>query len=128
LLVVSVLLSACGSLQRDEDAAAAKTRMIGMTREEVLACMGPPRAKSSEDSTQVWSYFSSDRQSSATGNTFRPTGYSYTNISRSRNFCTVNVVMKDGVVEAIHYLGPTSTNFYNKDDQCGYAVKACVEG
>ncbi|MDR3425334.1 MAG: hypothetical protein P4M13_09750 [Alphaproteobacteria bacterium] len=127
-LAFVALLSGCiGSLQRDDDAAAAKTRMIGMAREDVLACMGPPKKKAKEGETEVWSYLSTDSQSSYVGDTIKPTGYTHTIGSHSRNFCTVNVVMKDDVVKVVHYLGPYATNFYNTDDQCGYAVRACVE-
>lgn len=127
VLALTVALSACmDSMQRDDDAAMAKTRMLGMSREEVLSCMGPPKKKSSEGTTDVWSYLSTNGHGDHNGATYKPTGYAFSSGSHERNFCTVNVVMKDGIVKAIHYLGPTATNFYNKEDQCGYAVAACV--
>jgi hypothetical protein len=43
-----------GAQDRGDDAAAkAKTRMIGMSKEDVLACMGIPKKKASEDATRV---------------------------------------------------------------------------
>lgn len=120
-------LSACESLRRDDAAATAKSRMVGLTKEEILGCMGPPKKKAKEGKTEVWSYLSSDGQSTARHSKFKSTGYDYAYGSRDRSFCTVNVVMKDGVVAKVHYLGPTATNFYNRLDQCGYAVQACVE-
>jgi len=121
-------LSACGHLRRDDMAAAAKTRMIGLSREDVLACMGPPKKKATEGTTDVWQYFSTDAQSSQDWGTFKPKGYSYglARGSYTKNNCTVNVVMKDGFVKAVNYLGPSGTLLITTQDQCGYAVAACV--
>ena len=47
LLVCLILLSGC-ALGRADDAAAAKKQMIGLSRENVLACMGPPKRKASD--------------------------------------------------------------------------------
>ena len=127
-LALTALLSGCmDSLKRDDAAATAKTRMRGLSREEVLSCMGPPKKKATEGETEVWSYLSTDGQSNYIGDTIKPSGYAHTNGSYNKNFCTVNVVMKGGFVKAIHYLGPTGTHFYTTKDQCGYAIAACVE-
>jgi hypothetical protein len=127
LLILGVALTGCASLDRDDDAAKAKTRMLGMTREDVLSCMGPPKKKAYENKTEVWSYLSSDRGGQTSGDTFHVTGYGHSESSHSKNFCLINVVMKDGTVSAIHYLGPAASYFYTNYDQCGYAVKDCVE-
>ncbi len=127
-LIFIISLSACGHLRRDDVASAAKTRMIGLSKEDVLACMGPPKKKSSEGTTDVWQYFSSDGQSTQDWGTFKPKGYSY-GLSRGsyiKNHCTVNVVMKDGFVKAVNYLGPSGTLLFTDKDQCGYAVAACA--
>ncbi len=139
LLATAVLLSGCmGSLSRDDTAAKAKIQMVGLSKEDVLACMGIPKKKAAEGTTEVWSYPSTDGLS-----TWNKAGYntgsgrrsSYSSRSDSFNassgssekrFCIVNVVMKDGVVGKVKYLGPKATSFYNDDDQCGYAVAACV--
>jgi hypothetical protein len=41
------------------------------------------------------------------------------------NFCFVNVVMKDGMVKAVNYNGPTGGTFAPYE-QCGYAVANCL--
>ena len=119
------LLSAC-AFDRADDAAAAKKHMLGLSREEVLACMGPPKRKASEGTTEVWSYLSTDKHGTSVGNSLTDSGYTLRTSEHDKSFCTVNVVMKDGVVKAIHYNGPTSSNLFSKDDECGYAVKNCV--
>ncbi len=138
--LILLAISGCGgSLRRDEDAARAKVRMVGMTKEEVLGCMGPPKKKAVEGATEVWSYLSSSGHSYLSGGsfknseTYRPSHYSRSDSfslfgqESERRFCTVNVTMKDGAVKAVHYLGPAATNFYNDHDQCGYAVAACAQ-
>ena len=129
-IVVLLALSAC-ALQRADDAAAAKTRMPGLTRAEVLACMGPPKRKASDGAIEVWSYLSTDRRGESVGNSLRAggltTGSASVRISEhDSNFCTVNVVMKNGVVKAVNYNGPSSSSIFARDDECGYAVKNCV--
>ena len=124
--VLLVVLSACSSFQRADDAAAAKTQMIGLSREDVLACMGIPKKKAQEGGTEVWSYPSTNGRGDSSGDIFKTTGYVHSSGSHERSFCTVNVVMKDGVVKAVRYNGPTSSVFYTQDDQCGFAVENCV--
>ncbi len=121
-------LSACGYLSRDDTAAAAKTHMIGMSKEDVLACMGPAKKKATEGATDVWQYHSTDGQSTTDWNTLKPkrSAYGFSRGSFSKNYCTVNIVMKDGFVKAVNYLGPSGTLLFTEQDQCGYAVAACV--
>ena len=119
-------LAACTNLQRADDAATAKTRMIGMSREEVLSCMGVPKKKAAEGTTEVWSYLSTSGHGESTGAAYKPTGYAVTSSEHDHSFCTVNIVMKDGAVKAVHYNGPTSSSLFSKDDQCGYAIANCV--
>ncbi|MDD4616511.1 MAG: hypothetical protein PHW76_05270 [Alphaproteobacteria bacterium] len=140
LFVVLIAAAGCsGSMRRDEDAARAKIRMVGMTKEEVLGCMGPPKKKAVEGATEVWSYPSGDGHSQwssgsyKTTDSYRPSHYTHTDNfgflggESEKRFCTVNVTMTNGVVKAVHYIGPSATNFYNENDQCGYAVVACAK-
>src|SRR6188474_279981 len=55
ILFACVGAAAC-SLQRAEVAHNAQATMVGMTKEQVLQCMGPPVQKSAEGQTEVWSY------------------------------------------------------------------------
>lgn len=144
-LLAGLLLSACAdygrdsSFQRDTDAAIAKVKMVGMSNEDVLGCMGPPKKKAKEGATEVWSYPSTDgrhyssRNRYGTGSGSRGDGWSFLTAggasrgSSEKRFCTVNVVMKNSVVTAVHYLGPAATGDDNRYDQCGYAVAACAD-
>ena len=58
-LIISVAfgVAAC-SIQRAQVAGTAQHEMLGLTKEQVLACMGPPVNKASVGATEVWSYAS----------------------------------------------------------------------
>jgi hypothetical protein len=132
-LLLAVLLSAC-AFQRSDDAAAAKAHMVGLSREEILACMGPPKKKAHEGTTEVWSYLSGNGRSDYSGDGVKVTGYGSTTSTslqstsgnHTRSFCTVNVVMNDGVVKRVNYNGPTSSYWLTTDDQCSFAVANCL--
>ena len=125
LCLAALVLSAC-VFQRADDAAAAKTKMIGMSKEQVLACMGVPKQRMQESATEVWSYYSSDGYANAVGQSYRTGSVSTFGSFHERSFCTVNVVMVNGQVSALNYSGP-SGGLLAPDEQCGYAVKHCVD-
>ncbi|MDD3030607.1 MAG: hypothetical protein PHS57_10110, partial [Alphaproteobacteria bacterium] len=103
-------LAGCGSFRRDHVAEQAKTAMLGLTREEVLACMGPANKRATEGETEVWSYRSTDRLRASASGSLKISGDARMGYgSRSDKFCTVNVVMRGGVVEKVNYLGPSAT-------------------
>jgi outer membrane protein assembly factor BamE (lipoprotein component of BamABCDE complex) len=53
----AVALAGC-AVQRAQVAQDARARMVGMSKEQVLGCMGPPGTKAAEGQTEVWSYAS----------------------------------------------------------------------
>lgn len=123
-----LMLSGCGSFDRASDAAAAKHKMVGMTKEQVLACMGPPKQKAHVDATEVWSYASTNGLSTANGISQKigKSGATVGTSSHQHYFCTVNVVMTNDVVSVVHYNGPRG-GMLAQDEQCGYAVEHCIE-
>src|SRR5712671_331019 len=50
-----LMLQSC-AFQRAQEATDAKAQMIGISKEQVLACMGVPSQKASEGSTELWTY------------------------------------------------------------------------
>jgi outer membrane protein assembly factor BamE (lipoprotein component of BamABCDE complex) len=115
-----VLLAGC-AIQRAQEAQDARAQMVGMSKEQVLACMGPPVNKAVEGMTEVWAY------NSGNGTTVTDASYGRfggTAISSIR-FCNINVVMNKGQVAAINYTGPTG-GLLTAGEQCAYAVDACV--
>ncbi len=101
--------------------------MVGLSKERILACMGPPATKATEGGTEVWSYNSGngyiDTQGTATN--FGHGFASFGGVSTAR-FCTVNLVMNNGIVSQVNYVGPTG-GLLTKGEQCSYAIDNCVK-
>lgn len=139
-VTLGVALAGC-AIQRAQVAQDARAQMVGLSREQVLGCMGPPGNKAVEGQTEVWSYASGNGysstvattdvnttgQASRIGNqvygTANSTGFG-TAVS-TRRFCTVNVVMTNGLVSAVNYQGPTG-GLLTAGEQCAFAVDACT--
>jgi hypothetical protein len=121
IAALSFLLAGC-AIQRAQVAQEAQGSMVGMPKEKVLACMGPPLNRATEGATEVWAYNS--------GNGFTATSASYNRfggsaVSSSR-FCNVNIVMTAGQVSAVNYTGPTG-GLLTAGEQCAYAVERCTK-
>ena len=102
ILLGCAMLLAC-SRHRAELAQDAQSYMVGMSKEEVLRCMGPPRTKTTEGATEVWSF--------DPGN---------------GGFCTVSVVMLGDHVSQVNYLSPTGDLIAG--GPCSFAVRNCMQG
>ncbi len=81
--------------------------MIGLSKEQVLACMGPPRNKGG--ATEVWSYNSRNNVTPAGGGNGR--------------YSTINVKMWNGHVGALDYSGP---GLITPNEACAFAVEKCA--
>jgi hypothetical protein len=141
IVALSVMLAGC-AIQRSQVAQEAKASMVGMTKEQVFTCMGPAQTKSSEGATEIWSYPSGNGYQSSTvlagtdsnfnaartGNNVAGTASTFgtaTGVS-TRRFCTVNIVIHDGVVSQVNYSGPTG-GILTGGEQCAFAVEACAK-
>lgn len=128
--IATLILAGC-AFQRAQVASAAQEQMVGMSSEDVLACMGPPEARDAEGETEVWAYNSGGRTvGSGTSIGFGTGGYSGVGVGvgsyNSRElYCQVNVFMADGRVSRIGYEGPTG-GLVTAGEQCAYAVENCV--
>jgi hypothetical protein len=140
IAALATILAGC-AVERAQVAESAQTQMIGMNREQVLACMGPPSQRMAEGKTEVWSYSSggqtiahafgdSNTTGSATisGNQIYGTANTMSSGTAiaERRYCVVNVVMADGAVGAVNYSGPTG-GLLTGGEQCAYAVRGCVK-
>ena len=144
-LIVMLSLAGC-AVQNAQTAAQAKTQMVGLTKEEVLECMGIPASKMKEGKTEVWAYNSGGStfgvastfgQSNMQGNAYgTPAGANINAYSTStavsvghshHRYCIVNVVFNHGKVTTLNYVGRTG-GIVTKGAECSYAVAACVKG
>jgi outer membrane protein assembly factor BamE (lipoprotein component of BamABCDE complex) len=116
VVAIAVLLGSC-SLQRAQTAQDAKVRLVGMSKEQILACMGPPMQKAAEGSTEVWSY--------ASGNNRQTVSYGNGVAIATARSCTINIVMSQGRVAQVNYAGPTG-GLLSQCEQCAFAVENCL--
>jgi hypothetical protein len=139
--VIGIVTAGC-AVQRAEVARDAQSKMIGLSKEQVLACMGPPASRMAEGSTEVWSYNSGNGQVVTSGSSYSNSqatitggaGYATGNATTfgsgfstsSRRYCTVNVAMTDGRVSRINYVGPTG-GLLTQGEQCAFVVQNCTK-
>jgi outer membrane protein assembly factor BamE (lipoprotein component of BamABCDE complex) len=125
LVITALGLAGC-AIQRAQLANDAQSEMVGMTKEQVLSCMGPPANKAAEGATEVWSYPSGNGQTSvstfATGGGRFASGFGVA----EQRFCTINVTMNGGRVSRMNYVGPTG-GLLTQGEQCAFAVQNCVQ-
>jgi outer membrane protein assembly factor BamE (lipoprotein component of BamABCDE complex) len=108
LSVMLLALAGCAS-GRGATANEAQSQMIGMSKEQILKCMGPPHSSYVVgSSTEVWAYNSTPRNAGAAP------------------ACIVNVMMQDSQVIDIDYRGAAGVLLPN-DKQCAYAVENCIK-
>jgi hypothetical protein len=96
--------------------------MVGLSKEQVLTCMGAPANKAAEGATEVWGYHSGNGMTVVDASYGR---YGGTAVGTSR-FCNINIVFASGHVSAVTYAGPTG-GLLTAGEQCAYAVDACVK-
>ena len=130
-MLVAISLAGC-AMQRAVDAESAQRQMLGMTKEKIFACMGIPRQKAAEGNTEIWSYrsgngWTSKNKRTATTSLSGQLGaaLSLGDEVKEKRFCTVQIVMNEGRVQAVHYNGPTG-GFLTEDEQCAYAIRNCI--
>jgi hypothetical protein len=117
IVALCVALTGC-AIQRAQVAQDARVQMVGMSKEQVLVCMGPP----AEGLSEVWGYNSGDGTVVASGSV---SGGSFSGVSSSR-FCRINLVFSGAAVTTVNYQGPTG-GLITAGEQCAYAVDACVK-
>jgi hypothetical protein len=115
LLVAATTVAGCAEQQRAQLARDARTSMIGMTKEQALACMGPPSNKATEGATEAWSYSSSDELTSG--------GWRGSSMTVLKRLCTVNISMAAGRISRVDYLPPEGGVL----TPCFYAIQNCVK-
>jgi hypothetical protein len=96
--LITLFLASCGPIQSGQ-VQDKINGMVGLSKEHVLSCMGPPTSTANAGATEVWSYNSlgpintsavvSGNQSLVVGST-----------SRSQQFCVVNLTMQNDRVVA----------------------------
>ena len=136
-IALCLFVSGCAA-QRAAVAQDAQSKMVGMTKEQVLSCMGAPANKASEGQTEVWTYKSGNGATtvssfstanamvSGTANAATGSGFGSSVSTASKRYCIVNVVMTSGSVSKVNYSGPTG-GLITGGEQCAFVVRNCVQ-
>ncbi len=128
LLLVVIAVAAC-AIQRAQEAADARAKMVGMSKEQILSCMGAPTNTAYAGSTEVWTYDSGNGRTdsygdvSVWGNGYHANGFGWS--TTTARFCKVDVVMDGGRVTRLNYRGPTG-GLLTKGEQCAFAIDNCT--
>ncbi len=128
LLVASMFLVGC-TVARSQKASRAKDEMVGMSKSQVLTCMGVPASQASEGGVEVWSYNSGGDSTTVGSGTATTSGgwlYAFGASKRLQRYCKVNVVFQNDYVSTINYSGRTG-GVLTAGEQCAFAIDNCVQ-
>ena len=130
IVLGAAMLSAC-AIQRAKIAERAKTDMIGLTKSEILTCMGQPDSRRGGEDFEEWTYSRSDApgvgsfgsgrigpdSDNGIGNDTRTT-------ARGR-YCVATVSFRRDSVSSVRFSGTTG-GIVTRDEQCAFLVSACT--
>jgi hypothetical protein len=129
LLVAAGLLLAltgCTGIQRSELAKRAKTEMVGMNREAILDCAGPPERVIRTGEKELLVYFIGDERVSARRlaplGLGGPMGFS----GADETNCEVSFVLVEGRVSEVRYRGGTG-GLFSRAANCASILRYCVK-
>lgn len=125
LSLVGLMISAC-AIQRAQEASDAQAKMIGLSKEQVLTCMGTPTKTAAAGNTGVWSYNSGNSRTDTFGaaDAWGGGGWAsaFGSSTTTSRYCKVDVVINADHVSRVNYSGPTG-GLLTKGEQCAFAVE-----
>ena len=113
LLGAVLIVAGCAALDRAKLAERARTELVGVTKEHLLACAGAPDKRLASTDKEYLTYVIQTERGTVEG-----TG-------GGSRFCEATFVVKDNRVEAVTYRGKTG-GLLTKGEQCGYIVQNCL--
>ena len=115
-VILCLGLCGCGTEWPEVDQVA-QAKMIGLSKNKIRACLGPPDWRKSISSTEIWSYGSGVTRVDGEG--FATFGYP------RHPRCRVNVVMTNGAVSQVNYAGLAGDSL-DLGERCVFPVAACA--
>src|SRR5260370_34695441 len=103
IVALGVALSGC-AIQRAQVAQDARVQMVGLSKEQILSCMGAPVNKAAEGNTEVWGYTSGNGMTVASASYDRYGGV----VHFSRHCCHLNTATASRRVSAADDQRPTA--------------------
>jgi hypothetical protein len=117
-----LIVASCGAIQSSQ-VADQINGMVGLSKEHVLSCMGPPSSTAQVGTTEVWAYNSLgpiDSSTVVSGNQSLVVG----STSTSQQFCLVNLTMQSDRVVAANYR--SQGRLLTPSLPCYTVLRACV--
>lgn len=122
-VILGLTLTGC-AIQRAHVASNAKRTMIGMSKQQVLQCMGTATATQNAYNTEVWKYLSGG-ETVETMEVKTDDKASHATVNTTHLSCEINLVFTNGIVTKVLYSGNTG-RLFSHNEQCSYAVSNCV--
>jgi hypothetical protein len=122
-IIIMISIAGC-AINRAEIATKAKNSMLGMSKQQVLQCMGVASNIQTQGNTEAWKYYSGgDYQGSININANNQ--YAYGSESLHKRSCEINILFSNDSVTNVLYSGRTG-GLLSQGEQCAYAVSNCT--
>jgi hypothetical protein len=99
--------------------------MVGMSKQQILQCMGAASNVQTVGSIESWKYFSGG-ESFATTNISGNGNFATASTNVATRYCVINITFSNDVVTNVSYSGRTG-GLLSQGEQCAYAVANCVK-
>jgi hypothetical protein len=119
------VLAGCTGMEQSKFARQAKTELVGMSREEVLDCAGPPERVIKSGKRELLVYFAGDESPAARN--LAPTGLDAPGIFHGGHEanCEVTFVLEEGRVSELRYQGQTG-GIFTRNSRCAAILRYCM--
>ncbi|HLW92641.1 MAG TPA: hypothetical protein VKS78_15260 [Roseiarcus sp.] len=114
-ILAFLLLAGCG-LEKPEVDQIAQAKIIGLSKQKILICMGRPALRKTMGATEIWAY----------PGAVEIEGEGFATVGNPRHSaCRVNVIMTNGAVSQIAYSGPGGDSL-DLGEHCSFAAQSCL--
>ncbi|MDD5033346.1 MAG: hypothetical protein PHE55_01195 [Methylococcaceae bacterium] len=115
-ILLLLAISGCAA-HRAEIAQRARSELVGLSKTQLLQCMGPSQRQERSESGEILIF------SGATPNYSCPLRMGET--EPPRRYCEAAFVLENGVVKTVGYREPNG-NIITQADRCAFLVEKCV--
>lgn len=128
-MALALAVASCAAYERSGQATKVKSQLVGLRKDQVRACAGPPRRREVRDETEVWIYEVGDDDvrrgpdPSATD----PGTFGIESPSRviPKRYCVARVSIREGRVSSVSYSGMTG-GVFSRGEQCAFVLGSCL--
>jgi hypothetical protein len=124
LAVLLLSLVAACTWGRSQDAKEARTKLVGMSRSEIIACAGNPKTTIRDGSREYLAYVAGSPDYDLVLGVKPNEVQKLTGTARPVN-CKVRFMLRDDVVESVSYTGNTG-GLLTRDSACAAVVRRCL--